>query len=241
MTQQEKSMKATVKLTSLQLEDKIQPYGNDFQYLLDTRTTDESSEFVKIDYSTAQSEEEDYKTSDQSISVLFNTLAFNVNRETLITLLEISKKFSSPTPATPATTTAPVTTPNPELEKPTLSSFKVNAILGLLIVNLNKNGQKLARIKLNKTRTNVFIKPDETMSVQGQLGNLTMQDLTEKGKRYPVILDVVGNPDKMAEFNYETLKGEDNVGFSIRKNLSAFNTDSIFRIDYEFSAICIFE
>jgi hypothetical protein len=67
------------------------------------------------------------------------------------------------------------------------------------------------------TKTSVYIKPDQTLTVQGQLGNLSVQDLTEKGKRYPTILDVVGNPEQMAQFTYQTLNGEDNIGFSIRK------------------------
>jgi hypothetical protein len=102
LVQNAADVKAVVKLNGLQVEDKFQPFGPNFQYLLLTNISSNNnsssptiSEFVKIEYLSAHKDSPSYSGADQDIDVLFNTLHVNMNRETLIQLLETSKKFTS--------------------------------------------------------------------------------------------------------------------------------------------------
>ena len=96
LVQNPHDVKAIVKLTGLQVEDRFQQFGPSFQYLMLTNISSNTiSEFVKIEYFSSHKDTSNSSGAYQDIDVLFNTLHVNMNRETLIQLLETSKKFST--------------------------------------------------------------------------------------------------------------------------------------------------
>jgi hypothetical protein len=54
MNQRAYDMALEATLTSLILEDRVQPYGAEFKHLIDTSSASQQTEFIRVEYKSAQ-------------------------------------------------------------------------------------------------------------------------------------------------------------------------------------------
>jgi hypothetical protein len=70
-----------------------------------------------------------------------------------------------------------------------------------LVITFNKRGTKFALITLANSYAAVNFQMDDTFEIQGQLGNITMKDLTLEGKQYETVFQIHG--DRMVDFSLQ--------------------------------------
>ena len=208
----------TLALHSMVVEDKLQPWGEDFKYLATSETYSlvQSSKFddlISVSYVGISPDAPHYEHINHSVNFKFHKVHVTLNRETIITLVGCMKSIQNSLkknvddiPVEKKEIVHPEAEETEEdsisLQKRTL--FSVSAEVNDISLTMNDTGVNIGVIQLKNSTFGLQLYKN-TMRVEGKLGTMRIRDLDPGSSRYPEMFDTAELED-MITFSYETFQ-----------------------------------
>jgi len=211
-------------LNAFFIEDRVQAWGEEFKYLL-TTMADSSDDLMTVSYRNVPKTSPAFQIVEHEVSVNINNIDIMINRGTLAEIM----KFTSLCTAAmvdPAKRPQELPQPDPvnqgaqnELNSPSDSNgqaaikqdkqlesttilFKVESNLSRMSVTLIKSQKKFLYSSLQNSTINAEVYSNNELRVNGSIGNIAVQDLTEN-TLWRDIIRIDG--DRIVDFWFETI------------------------------------
>ena len=214
------------------VEDRMQPWGDDFRYL----ATSELHKNVNIDdlihitYLGVSSSSPQYKDINHSVEFKFRSLDVMLNRETIVVLVDCLKAIVA-TLKSDSNSQENNFGDQEKTEEITLTEkdreiilFSVSASVNNVGFTLNDTGVKIGVINIRNSSATLQLHKTTTF-IQGKMGSVNVEDFDPASRLYPQMFEIDGN-EEMVSFIYRTYD-KDSHNFPGYSVLLKFTLNSI--------------